>query len=115
MHNESTTLDFKHFAVNVYKSSELLHPHLSWIVDSGATDHIFSNKSIFSSLSKLPHTQFIVLNGNDTTISFVGNLTLHASLILENVLYVPSFKYNFVSIPRITSQLQTFAIFNDND
>lgn len=116
MQPKGTTFGFKHFAANVYKSSDIFQPHLSWRVDSGATNHICSNKSLFSSLSKISQTQFIGLpNGNDTIVSFVGNVPLHESLVLKNVLYAPSFKYNLVSIPKITSQYQIFGIFTDNN
>lgn len=100
----------------VYSSSNLLQPHISWIMDSGATYHICSNKSLFLLLDKLPHTQYIGLpNGNDTTVSFVYNVPLHESLILTNVLYVPSFKYNLISITYLTSQLKTFVLFTDDE
>lgn len=73
------TFSFKKFAANVYKSSSLLQPFYSWIVDTGATYHMCSNKTLFLSLFKLLHPHFI---GGNVCVSFAGNVKLRDSLIL---------------------------------
>lgn len=76
----------------MYISSSLLQPYYSWTIDTGATYHMCSNKTLFLSLFKLSHPHFIGLtNGTNACVSFDGNVKLHDSLILQGVLYVPNF------------------------
>lgn len=94
----------------------LLQTHNSWIIDSGATYHICSNQYLFVSLTKLIRPQSLVLpNGQGTFVNYIGDVEIHDSITLHGVLYVPEFKYNLVSIPKLTSHLKTFAIFTDEN
>ena len=116
MNSEGNPFIFAKFCANVYKSSSLLQNNLSWIIDTGATDHMCSNKALFLSMTKLSQPHLIGLpNGSDTSVSFIGKVQIHTSIILDNVLYVPDFKYNLVSITKLTSQLNTFVIFTDEN
>lgn len=114
MNNEGSPFSYHDFVANVYKSSSLFHTNISWIMDSGATDHIFSNRDLFSSFQSLIQPHYIGLpDGHHAIVSFVGDIHLHDSIVLHGVLYVPSFKYNLLSIPKFTRQLHTFVIFTD--
>lgn len=53
MQSEGTSFSFALFAANAYRSASKLKNHFSWIIDFGATDHICSNQSLFSSLQPL--------------------------------------------------------------
>lgn len=78
-----------------------------WIIDSGATDHMCLNKFLFNFLNStsqiisisLPNDQFI-------DISSMGTVHRSNGIILTDILYVPSFKYNLISISKLTQQLQ---------
>ena len=76
-----------------------------WILDSGASDHISSNKDLFSSLtttSTLP-----------TVAKGIG-LTHHLpSLPLTFVLYTPECPFNLISISKITRTLNCSIIFSN--
>lgn len=75
--------------------------------------HLFESV-FFVSMSKLVQPQLIGLpNGNNTFVRYIGDVSIHESITLHGVLYVPDFKYNLVSVPKLTSQLHTFAIFTD--
>ena len=116
MNDEGNPFSYHHFVANVYKSSSLLHTSFSWIIDSGATDHICSNRDLFLSFTSLNQPHFIGLpDGHHATVSFIGDIQLHDSIILHRVLYVPSFKYNIISIPKFTKHLNTFVIFTDEE
>lgn len=58
MNAKGNTFSFKHFASNVYNFSSFLQ-QFSWTINSGATDHMLSNKSLFSLLSKFQQLRFI--------------------------------------------------------
>lgn len=50
-------------------------------------------------------------NGNSTTISHIGNYQLSESDIIKNVLCVPTFKFNLLSVSKLTKELQCCAMF----
>ncbi|RDX77387.1 hypothetical protein CR513_42506, partial [Mucuna pruriens] len=69
-----------------------------WIIDSGASDHISGNESIFSSISspKFPH--FISLaNGSKMVSQGVGQVSLSSSISLNSMLYILKCPYNLIS------------------
>lgn len=73
-----------------------------------------SNKSLFQYFTQLAKPHFAgLLDGHDTPVTFVGDVKLHDSVILHVVLYVPSFKYNRVSVTKLSSQLKSFVLFID--
>lgn len=64
-----------------------------WIIDSGATDHITSNKDIFFNLIPLTTPYLVTLpNGYKAKVTSIRSITLSPSLTLHQVLYVPSFQ-----------------------
>ncbi|KAK9683303.1 hypothetical protein RND81_10G130400 [Saponaria officinalis] len=86
-----------------------------WILDSGATDHMCSNKSLFIDLMHLVKPYSISLpNGQTVVISFVGSVHISSDLILRNVLYVPCFKFNLLSIAKLTKQHRLSVTFTSD-
>ncbi|XP_074358952.1 uncharacterized protein LOC141698200 isoform X2 [Apium graveolens] len=80
--------------------------HVNWILDSGASDHMCSQKHLFITLTLLSNPIHISLpNGDLITISYSGTVPLIHDIILHDVLYVPHFKYNLLSISKLTSHL----------
>ncbi|KAL5769631.1 hypothetical protein ACOSP7_013785 [Xanthoceras sorbifolium] len=83
----------------------------TWIIDSGATDHMtFDSKQVSSfkfSLQKVVSTA----NGNTTPVIGEGPLTLTEDLYLDYVLVVPSLDYNLLSVSQITTSLSCVVIF----
>ncbi|XP_019235365.1 PREDICTED: uncharacterized protein LOC109215706 [Nicotiana attenuata] len=75
-----------------------------WIIDSGATDHISSIRSLLFDIITLPVPYLVSLpNGYKVKVTNVGSLALLPNLILHNVLYIPSFKHNLISIQKLLS------------
>ena len=75
----------------------------TWIIDSGATDHMAFDSRQVSLLR--PSSQKIVstANGNTTLVIGEGSLTLTDTLNLDFVLVVPSLDYNLLSVSQITT------------
>ncbi len=77
----------------------------SWYIDSGATDHLCSSRTTFSTLRGLPAPVPIRMGNNTTAIAtgkgivILGNKN-HA-LRLTNVLFVPDIRYNLLSVGRL--------------
>ncbi|CAI7842830.1 unnamed protein product [Closterium sp. NIES-54] len=78
----------------------------SWLVDSGASSHICSDRSLFSSLKK-PNEEILVRFGGGETYKVLGVGTVVATLRsptsettiqLNNVLFLPSSVHNLLSV-----------------
>ena len=73
----------------------------SWIVDSGATCHICSNKKMFHELINIDIPQNVTL-GDGRNIETTEVNGTYKSCILHDVLYVPELSYNLLSIAKAT-------------
>ncbi|XP_074267321.1 uncharacterized protein LOC141590649 [Silene latifolia] len=91
----------------VMQTMSLQQPDDNYYMDTGASSHMTSNNGTLSSYSFLRDKRHIVV-GNGSLIPIVGhgNSSLpspHNSLILRNVLHVPSIIKNLVSVRKFTS------------
>nr|KAJ0190415.1 hypothetical protein LSAT_V11C800399240 [Lactuca sativa] len=86
----------------------------SWIIDSGATDHICCDQNLFSSIHTFSHSHFISLpNGQSIPVTKSGKVPIHENIILNDVLYAPQFKNNLISVTKVTSRLKVWILFTD--
>ncbi|PON46458.1 hypothetical protein TorRG33x02_325900, partial [Trema orientale] len=83
----------------------------TWIIDSGATDHMtFDSKNI--SYFRPSSQKFVsTINGTSIPVIGEGSLSLNTSLNLDSVLVVPSLDYNLLSVSQITITLSCVVIF----
>lgn len=73
-----------------------------WIMDSGASDHMTASLSHLSNVKPAPPDYTINLpTGAVTTVSHVGDIVLTNGLKLLQVLYVPQFKHNLLSVHKL--------------
>ena len=83
-----------------------------WVIDSGASDHISGNASLFTSMSsqKFPH---LITLANDSKVGSkgVGQIPLPSSLNLESVLFVPNCPFNLISLSQLTKSLNCSVTF----
>lgn len=85
----------------------------TWILDSGTTHHVCCTLSSFYSVTD-SHIPYVSLpNGLTASIHKVGNVRLSSLITLKDVLYVPSFKYNLISISALTQQTSSVLIFSN--
>ena len=85
-----------------------------WILDSGASDHIFGNKDFFSSLTTTPTSPIVTfINGSQTVAKDIGSAHPLPSLPLTSILYTPECPFNLMSISKITRTLNYSIIFFD--
>ena len=71
----------------------------SWILDSGATNHICPFKSLFQNLKHISPISIQLPNQNSVMAKFSGTIVL-GNLILHNTLFVPEFSVQLISIPK---------------
>ena len=75
-----------------------------WVIDTGAIYHVsftpssFQQPPILSSLDK----SICVPNGHSVPIHGIGNAQITSDIILTDVLFLPSFKFNLLSMPKLT-------------
>ena len=81
----------------------------SWIIDSGASSHMTRTSSLLSSYHRTPyHPPSTIAYGRPCSVQ--GRVT--PSLSLRQILYVPGFPVNLLSISAITRALpHTFTFF----
>ncbi|KAG7994170.1 hypothetical protein I3843_01G043100 [Carya illinoinensis] len=97
-------------------SSSLINAHntapkTSWIIDTGATDHMICSTSFFSAITS--HVSFVARlpNGSTAAVSHIGIVKITNTLVLHNVLCVPSFSFNLISAKQLTNSLSCYFIF----
>lgn len=92
----------------------LFNPKDSWIVDSGASQHIYSNANLFIRIKPIKHGTVCLSNGTHITISMSGDIQLCSSLVLKDVLFVPQFNCNLLSISALIKNTYLIVSFFEN-
>ncbi|XP_076904346.1 uncharacterized protein LOC143559751 [Bidens hawaiensis] len=83
-----------------------------WIIDSGATEHFTYDDSILKNITtrnfKGPVT---IPNGASIPVEGRGDCTLSNGMTIKNVLHVPDFKCNLLTVSKISNDLQCVVTF----
>ena len=85
-----------------------------WILDTGATDHIVHSLSLFTHITSSISTFVQLPNGEKVTVTHIGTIQVTSTLKLENVLCVPSFTFNLISISQLTKTLSCCLVILSN-
>jgi hypothetical protein len=110
----SCLLNTKHF---VFYSSQSFHtpsiPHHknSWIIDTGVTDHMVGSITFFTSIIVVVSSYVKLINGQIVLVTHIGTVKLSDSLVLANVLCVPSFSFNLISVSKLIKTINRCLIF----
>lgn len=70
----------------------------SQIVDSGASSHICHDKNVFTNLHPAYNIYAILPYHNRYKVEYIGDIHLSNDFCLVDVLYVPQFAYNLMSV-----------------
>lgn len=88
-------------------------PEIRWIIDSGASNHICSDLSLMTGLRKISGKNTVQIpDGSLRFVKLVGNAVLHKNLVLYDVLFVPDFKYNPISVAKLLMHSDKQLIFD---
>uniref|UniRef100_A0A803M4B8 Uncharacterized protein n=1 Tax=Chenopodium quinoa TaxID=63459 RepID=A0A803M4B8_CHEQI len=74
-----------------------------WIVDSGASDHMCHRLDMFDSY-EVVHDQncyITIPDGTRVKVTHIRTTVLSNNITLKNVLYVPSFQFNLISVHKL--------------
>ncbi|XP_060200611.1 uncharacterized protein LOC132628870 [Lycium barbarum] len=100
-----TIMKYSGMCFSVFNSS-------TWIIDSGATEHMCFDSNSFLTLNLLSVPLNLTLpNSFRIVVTYTWSVSILPNLILKNVLHVPVFKYNLISVHRLSNQLQLNLLF----
>ncbi|XP_048447677.1 uncharacterized protein LOC125480691 [Pyrus x bretschneideri] len=82
-----------------------------WILDSGATDHIVCSPSLLTHSRAVENHTVELPDGSVAKVTHIGQVVFSHDLILENVLCVPFFRLNLISISKLAYDSLYVTIF----
>ena len=84
----------------------------SWIIDSGASDHVTHRENWLENVkTKSDYTSVTIPNGETLEVKRVGDIHLSKGFSLKDVLSVPDFNCNLLSVSKITRDLNCSLTF----
>ena len=84
----------------------LISSSSKWVIDSGATNHMTSNSSLFTTFQPHPSTSTVTLADRSTSCVFWSG-TIHPTplITLTYVLSLPQFFFNLIYVSKLTRTL----------
>jgi len=86
----------------------------SWIIDSGATDHICTSLRHFISYKRITPIYINLPNGSTVFLHYTDTIAFHTNFQLRDVLYVPQFSFNLLSVSKIVNSLHFDLTFSSS-
>ena len=83
-----------------------------WILDSGATDHVTCSLHNFHSHKQVSPVTVKLPNGHFVRATCSGTIQLSPNITLHDVLYIPAFTFNLISISKLVSSVNCELIFS---
>ncbi|KAK2451623.1 putative mitochondrial protein [Trifolium repens] len=93
---------------HIFKSCSLGN----WIIDSGATHHICNSIQWFHSFSEITPVSVKLPNGNSVIAKFSGVVKFSDDFFLSNVLCIPTFSINLLSVSTLCHQSHYNLLFD---
>ena len=86
--------------------TSLISSSSKWVIDSGATNHMTCNSSLFTVFQPHPSTSTITL-ADESTSCVLRSETIHPTplITLTFVLSLPQFSFNLISMSKLTRTL----------
>ena len=81
---------------SVYSNKPKNIEEIPWNIDTGGSNHIICDASLYSSIETQVHHSVSFPNGEKIKVTHVGTVKLTETLILNEVLGVPSFSFNLL-------------------
>ncbi|KAK9726668.1 hypothetical protein RND81_05G229400 [Saponaria officinalis] len=111
-----SSLSSANFAYIIYCSSAITAAHHfsldGWVVDTGASDHMTPHLHLLQDIRTLSRPLLVALpDGRINMVTMVGNAQLTPQIQLQNVLVIPEFRHNLLSIGRLTAHSNLIATF----
>lgn len=105
-------LDYINSAIS---GNNLVKMHDSWIIDTGASSHITNCIDNLINIRKITDWHVLLPNYLKLAATHIGNVHLSKYLVLHDVLFVPTFKYNLFSVTKLSSTSKYELVFTSTD
>ena len=105
----SSTIGF----IGILRATTNVLTSTSWIVDSGATHHDSHDRNLFENLTDSINKSVTLPTGQNINIEGIGQIRLNEYFLLTNVLYIPDFRLNLLSISQLTKDLGCRVMFDE--
>ncbi|XP_075106901.1 uncharacterized protein LOC142179908 [Nicotiana tabacum] len=86
----------------------------NWIIDTCATDNMVHNMALLnkcSDIPKKPRSKVLLPTGGQVSITKSEESSIFQDRTIHNVLYIQEFKYNMLSVSKITKELSCLDAF----
>ncbi|XP_019171426.1 PREDICTED: uncharacterized protein LOC109166981 [Ipomoea nil] len=83
----------------------------TWIVDSGATNHITCSLETFDEYYVVERDEVSLPTGELVAIKHKGNIRLESNLWLKDVIHIPSFQFNILSMSKLLQDTSYNMVF----
>nr|DAD33238.1 TPA_asm: hypothetical protein HUJ06_012089 [Nelumbo nucifera] len=85
----------------------------TWIIDTSASNHMFINLKLLHRPKPVTQiTPVSLLDGSVKLVHQIGDVHLSPKLTLADALYIPSFKFNLLSIGKLSKTAQIKFVFH---
>ena len=82
-----------------------------WVIDTGATNHMVHLVSFFTTITFTLNTHVNLPNGEIALVTHVGTVKIIETLVLYDVLCVPTFSFNLISMSKLAKSVLCCLIF----
>ena len=110
MHHACISLHVRTFALSSQSNGIRIN---EWIIDTSASDNMSPHITLFSTTFILTNPIIVHLpDGTSKLVTTAGQIHLTPSAMLLDVLYVPVFKFNLLSVGKLLNSQKFFAQLN---
>ena len=95
-------IDLSHSVFFAQVVNRRIYDKWTWVLDTGATNHFVCSVDILTSITATIQSLVHLPNGESAQVTHIGTVVLSPSLTLTNVLCVPSFSFNLLSVSTFT-------------
>ncbi|CAN1315366.1 Retrovirus-related Pol polyprotein from transposon TNT 1-94 [Linum perenne] len=86
----------------------------SWIIDTGASDHMCNSLKHFISYKPASNIRITLPNNSSVPATHIRLAKSDNGLLLHDALYVPNFAFNLISVSKLTKTLPVSLLFESN-
>ena len=104
-------IDLSHFVFSAKIVNGWAYRSDTRVIDTRAIDHIVCIMNLLSSITVVCQSIVELPNGETAFVTHIGTITLSSSSTLHNVLCVPSFTFNLLSVSTITKSQPCCLVF----
>lgn len=102
-----------HYALNYILNALDFIESGTWIINTSASNHMCVDSKLIDKLIPLHKPTTVSLpDGSIKNVYHIGNITLNSKLVFTDTVYLPSFKFNLLSVNKLAKTSHIKLIFN---